>query len=184
MSTQPGRIKFVYILPVLVFAFIAGIAGVFMISGTNPQEVPSNLVGKPAPAFTLPGLPGMGQGLARKDLVGRVTVVNFFASWCGPCLAEHPFLMKLGKRPGIRLVGINYKDQEANAVRWLKRHGNPFAQIGADRRGRTGIEWGLSGVPETFIVDRAGRIRFQHIGPLTPTVIRDKILPALRDINN
>ena len=184
MTAAPGQIRLVYFLPVLVFAFIAGIAGVFMISGNDPRQVRSNLVGKPAPEFTLPGLPELGQGLARKDLVGQVTVVNFFASWCTPCLIEHPFLMKLGKRPGIRLVGINYKDKAQNAVTWLKRHGNPYGRIGADLRGRIGIEWGLSGVPETFIVDRMGLVRFQHIGPLTPEVIRDKVVPALRSITN
>jgi cytochrome c biogenesis protein CcmG/thiol:disulfide interchange protein DsbE len=184
MSPPSRQIRLVYFLPVLVFAFIAGISGVFMLSGKDPHQVQSNLVGKSAPKFLLPGLQEASQGLARKDLNGRITVVNFFASWCTPCLVEHPFLMKLGKRPGIRLVGINYKDKPANALAWLKRHGNPYKQIGVDLSGRIGIEWGLSGVPETFIVDRRGRVRFQHIGPLTPDVIRSKLLPALRSITN
>ena len=181
MSAPPTNMRLVYFLPVLVFAFIAGIAAVFMLSGKDPRQVGSNLVGKLAPEFALPALPGQAAGLTRKDLDGRVTVVNFFASWCAPCLIEHPFLMRLSKRQGIRLVGINYKDKPGDAAAWLKRHGNPYTRIGADRSGRIGIEWGLSGVPETFIVSRTGVIRFQHIGPLTPDVIRDKLLPALRE---
>jgi cytochrome c biogenesis protein CcmG/thiol:disulfide interchange protein DsbE len=185
MSAAPaGNIRLIYFLPVLVFAFIAGIAAVFMLSGKDPRQVGSNLVGKPAPEFSLPALPGQVAGLSRKDLSGKVTVVNFFASWCAPCLIEHPFLMTLRNRPGIRLVGINYKDKPKDAVAWLKRHGNPYARIGADVSGRVGIDWGLSGVPETFIVDRAGIVRFQHIGPLTPDVIKNKLMPALQAITN
>ena len=179
-----SQIKPIYFMPVLVFAFIAGIAAVFMASGKDPRQVRSNLIGKPAPAFALKALPGQAAGLSRRDLAGKVTLVNFFASWCTPCLIEHPFLMRLRNRPGIRLVGINYKDKPADAVAWLKRHGNPYKQVGVDRDGRIGIEWGLSGVPETFIVDRQGIVRFQHIGPLTPDVIKDKLMPALRSITN
>lgn len=184
MAGQPSQVRWIFFLPVLVFAFIAGIAAVFMLSGKDPRQVQSNLIGKPAPAFVLASLPGLGKGFTRKDLQGQVTVVNFFASWCTPCLIEHPFLMKLRSRPGIRLVGINYKDKPAAAVAWLKQHGNPYTRIGVDREGRTGIDWGLSGVPETFVVDRRGIIRFQHIGPLTATVINNNLIPAIRAATN
>ncbi len=184
MAGQSSQVRLVFFLPVLVFAFIAGIAAVFMLSGKDPRQVQSNLIGKPSPPFVLASLPGHGNGFARKDLDGQVTVVNFFASWCTPCLIEHPFLMKLRSMPGFRLVGINYKDKPEAAAAWLKQHGNPYARIGVDRAGRTGIDWGLSGVPETFVVDRRGVIRFQHIGPLTPTVIKDKLMPAIRSVTN
>lgn len=180
--TEPRQFRLVYFLPVLVFAFIAGIAAVYMTSDKNPRQVRSNLVGKSAPDFALPALAGVSTGLARRDLGGRVTLVNFFASWCTPCLIEHPFLMRLSKLPGIRVVGINYKDKPAEAAAWLKRHGNPYAMIGVDREGRTGIDFGISGVPETFVVDRQGVIRFQHIGPLTPDVIQKQLLPKVRSL--
>lgn len=111
-----------------------------------------------------------------------MTLVNFFASWCVPCLAEHPLLVGLARSGEVRLVGINYKDKTEDATAWLKRHGNPYARIGADREGRTGIDFGISGVPETFIIDKDGRIAYQHIGPLTAEAIEDKILPLIKEL--
>lgn len=180
--TEPARRgpNLLVYLPVLVFALVAGIAATMLLSGKDVRQVPSAMIGKPVQAFDLPALPGLPGGLSRQDLVGRVTVVNFFASWCTPCLIEHPFLMRLARLPDVRLVGVNHKDKPEAAVGWLRKHGNPYARIGTDVAGRTAIDWGSSGVPETYVVDAKGVIRFQHIGPLTPQVIEEKLLPAIR----
>lgn len=159
------------LLPVIVFA---GLALVFWwgLFG-NPSEIPSALIGKPAPAFTLEPIEGLNlPGLNSGELAqGKVTVVNIWASWCVPCRQEHPLLMELAKRQDIRLVGINNKDEPDNARRFLGTLGNPFAAIGADRNGRVTIDWGSYGVPETFVVDGQGVIRFKWIGPLSPEVL-------------
>jgi len=155
------------LLPVIIFAALAAIFWRGL-SG-NPSEVPSVLIGKPVPNFNLPAVDGLGvPGLATKDLQqGTVTVVNIWASWCIPCRDEHPLLMQLSKRSDIRLVGINNKDDADNARRFLGTLGQPFAAVGADRDGRTSIDWGAYGVPETFIVDGKGTIRYKLIGGLT-----------------
>jgi cytochrome c biogenesis protein CcmG/thiol:disulfide interchange protein DsbE len=176
-------------LPLLIpLALFLALAAVFLLrlyGGGDISDVPSALVGKPAPEFTLPPLEGMPAdgapvpGLARADLEGRVTLVNVFASWCGPCRAEHPLLMDLAKDERIRIVAINYKDQPENARRFLGRLGNPFAAIGVDTVGRAAIDWGVYGVPETFLVGRDGTILLKHIGPLTPAAVRDRLMPAI-----
>ncbi len=171
------------ILLLLPLALFAALAAVFLIrleSGGNPEDIPSALVGKPAPSFDLPPLDGSGlPGLKTADLAGKVTVVNVFASWCGPCRQEHPQLTELAKDSRIRLVGINYKDVAANADRFLDDMGNPYAAIGADRNGRTAIDWGVYGVPETFIVDAQGIIRHKHIGPIDPASLAGDVIPAI-----
>ncbi len=173
-----------FLLPAVVFAALAiGLA--LALTGIDGGKrgpnapLPSTLIGKPAPKISLPPLAGAENGFATADLAGKVSVVNVFAQWCAPCLAEHPQLMRLAKEQGIQLVGINYKDKDDKAQAWLKEHGNPFARIGADRDGRGGIEWGVYGVPETFIVDKAGVIRYRHVSAITETVLRDEILPLL-----
>lgn len=173
--------RLLFILPVLLFA---GLAVAFAVGlGLNPREVPSNRIDKPVPTFELAALPGLdAPGLASTDLGGEVTLVNVFASWCVPCLAEHPLLVGLARAHALRIVGINYKDKPEDALAWLRRHGNPYARIGADREGRTGIDFGISGVPETFIVDKSGRIAYQHIGPLTAEVIEDEVLPLVEEL--
>jgi cytochrome c biogenesis protein CcmG/thiol:disulfide interchange protein DsbE len=145
--------------------------------GGNPSEIPSALIGKPVAAFSLPPLDGMDvPGFDAAALrQGRVTVVNVWASWCGPCRTEHPLLMELAKRPDIRLFGINYKDDGDNARKFLGSLGQPFAAIGVDESGRTAVDWGVYGVPETFIVDGAGVIRFKWIGPLTAEALSGKL---------
>jgi cytochrome c biogenesis protein CcmG/thiol:disulfide interchange protein DsbE len=171
----PGRVRLLLLLPVVVFLGLAILFAIRLGAG-DPARLPSALVGKPAPALALPAIPGLreagGQavpGLAAADLRGgRVTVLNVWASWCAPCRLEHPLLMDLAKDPSIRLVGLNYKDSEANARRFLGAFGNPFAAIGADDTGRTAIDWGVYGVPETFVVGPDGVIRYKHVGPLTP----------------
>jgi len=159
------------LLPVIVFA---GLAALFWkgLSGT-PNEIPSALINKPVPDFVLNPVPGLGApGFSDEDLkTGKVTVVNVWASWCAPCRVEHPLLTELAKRPDIRLFGMNYKDEPENAVRFLGTLGQPFAAVGVDRGGRTAVDFGVYGVPETFVVDGEGMIRYKHIGPLTPEAI-------------
>ncbi len=155
------------LIPVAVFVLLAalfwrGLSG-------DPAEIPSALIGKPVPEFSLGPIEGLGvQGFDSAALkTGRVTLVNVWASWCGPCRVEHPFLMALAKRPDIALFGLNYKDDPENARRFLGTLGQPFAAVGADGKGRAAVDWGVYGVPETFIIDGAGVIRFKWIGPLT-----------------
>lgn len=172
--------RLIYVLPVLVFL---ALAGVFLTGlDLDPRAVPSGRIDKPVPAFALGPIEGREQGLAAADLAdGRPVLVNFFASWCVPCLAEHPLLMKMAREEGVRIVGINYKDRPEDARRWLDRHGDPYTRIGADIDGRTGIEFGISGVPETFVVNGRGRILAQHIGVLTEEALEDRIRPLLKE---
>ena len=171
----PGRVRLLLLLPVLVFLGLAILFAVRLGAG-DPARLPSALIGKPAPALALPAVPALRDsagrpvpGLAVGDLRGdRVTVLNVWASWCAPCRLEHPLLVELAKDSSIRLVGLNYKDGEANARRFLGAFGNPFAAIGADETGRTAIDWGVYGVPETFVIGPDGVVRHKHVGPLTP----------------
>jgi cytochrome c biogenesis protein CcmG/thiol:disulfide interchange protein DsbE len=176
-SDAPRRLRFLYLLPLLVFTGLALLFLVRLFAG-DPSRVPSALIGRPVPAFTLEPVPGLTEvgapvpGLSDVDLKGRVTVVNVWASWCVPCRQEHPALMELAKNPAVRVVGINYKDNPDNARRFLRDLGNPFAAIGADSSGRAAIDWGVYGVPETFVVGPDGTIRHKHIGPLQPGQMR------------
>jgi cytochrome c biogenesis protein CcmG/thiol:disulfide interchange protein DsbE len=148
----------------------------------DPRGVPSALLGKPPPPFDLPPLEGAGRPpLSAADLrdPARPVLVNFFASWCVPCVAEHPMLVRL-QRQGVPLVGIAYKDRPADALAFLRRHGDPFLRIGVDLPGRVAIDWGLYGVPETYVIDRAGLIRWRWAGPLTPEILERQLEPLLR----
>ncbi len=144
--------------------------------------IPSALIGKPVPDFALPPLLEGGQGLSAADLRGGggPVLVNVFASWCIPCREEQPMLMDLARRGDVTLYAINYKDRPQAARQFLAELGNPFTRIGADRAGRVAIDWGVYGVPETYVVDGKGKIVLKHVGPLTPQAIADEILPALR----
>ncbi len=173
-AAERPRSRLIFILPGLVFLALAGLFAVQLLSGRNPAEVPSVLINKPVPTFSLAPLEGLvadGKpvpGFSNDDLKGRVTVVNVWASWCGPCRQEHPLLVDLAKDPSIRVVGINQRDNPDNARRFLGALGNPYAAVGVDPNGRASIDWGVYGVPETFIVGPDGTIRHKHIGPLTP----------------
>jgi cytochrome c biogenesis protein CcmG/thiol:disulfide interchange protein DsbE len=166
------------LLPLIVFAalvavFIIGLRG-------NPQRLPSALIGQPAPSFQLAPLEGIGRpGFGTADLQGQVTVVNVFASWCIPCHEEHPLLMELARDSRIRMAGINQKDQPDNARRFLGRNGNPYQFVGVDPAGRASIDWGVYGVPETFVVGRDGRILFKHVGPITAETLAGVIRPEI-----
>ena len=175
--------RFRFVIPAFLFLLLGGgfvYALMAIQSGkTNPSVVPSVLIGKPAPEFSLPAPAGFENGLATADLKGKVTIVNVFASWCPPCHVEHPLLIELAKETDIQLFGLNYKDKDEKLAAWFKEAGNPFARIGADRDGRVAIEWGVYGVPETYILDRDGRIVYRHVGPLTQALLRDDIRPLL-----
>lgn len=179
-ATPPRRPRLIMLLPLFVFVALAAVFLIRLETGGNPDAIPSALIGRPAPDFDLPPLDGVARpGLARADLEGGVTVVNVFASWCGPCRIEHPQLMELAKDDRFQVVGINYKDQPANARRFLTDLGNPYAAIGVDPNGRAGIDWGLYGVPETFIIDATGTIRYKHIGPIGVDTLSEVILPEI-----
>lgn len=171
-------------LPIALFVLLALLLG-FGLRG-DPSKIPSPLIGKPAPEFSLPALEGVQlPGISRADLAeGGVTVVNVFASWCVPCRDEHPVLTKLAETGKARLVGINYKDNPANARQFLESLGNPYDAIGADAAGRATVDWGVYGVPETFIVDGKGIIRHKHVGPLTEDMLASEILPAIEKARN
>ncbi len=170
-----------YLIPLGIFLVLAVFLGVGL--KLNPREVPSPLVGKAAPAFTLPTLADPAVQLAAGQMKGQVWVLNVWASWCVPCLAEHPYVTQLARTPGVKVIGLNYKDKPADAQAWLRKHGDPYNTIVADRDGRVGIDYGVYGVPETFIIDRAGVIRHKQIGPITPEVLRDKLLPLLKELD-
>ncbi|MBF0332041.1 MAG: DsbE family thiol:disulfide interchange protein [Alphaproteobacteria bacterium] len=171
--------RLAYLLPVLLFAVVA----LFFLKGLglNPREVPSPLIDKPAPALTLPLLKGDGQ-FTLAELKGRVTLINFFASWCVPCLSEHPLLMEMSKKGTLDIVGVAYKDKPEASLAWLARHGDPYRRIAADNDGRTAIDWGVYGVPESYLVDGEGRIRFKQVGPLTREVLEKTVLPMVKEL--
>ena len=174
------RFRPILLLPLAIFAALAAIFFVSLRSGVDPEAIPSALVGKPAPDFDLPALAGAQvPGLNRADLSGKLTLVNVFASWCGPCRLEHPQLQALAGDSRIRLVGINYKDQPANALRFLGDMGNPYAAIGVDEKGRAAIDWGVYGVPETFIVGPDGTILYKFIGPITEDALNRVVRPEI-----
>ncbi len=180
-NTKPRRkFRLVTLLPLAIFAGLALIFLARLESTTAPDTIPSVLVGKPAPDFSLPPLEGVAvPGLDRAALDGKVTLVNIFASWCVPCRQEHPVLEQVAKDNRIRLVGINYKDKPQNARTFLDEMGNPYAAIGVDQSGRTFIDWGAYGVPETFLVGPDGVIRYKFIGPLTEEAVSTVLMPEV-----
>ncbi|RMF10567.1 MAG: DsbE family thiol:disulfide interchange protein [Alphaproteobacteria bacterium] len=165
-------------LPIGVFLVLA--VALFVGLGRNASIVPSALVGKPVPTFALPALDDQTRGFTSADLKGNgLSLVNVFASWCAPCRAEHPQLMALGQRDDVTLYAINYKDDPAKARAFLDKLGDPFAAIGADPTGRVSIDWGVYGVPETYIVNARGEIIYKHVGPIMPQDLEAKIVPLL-----
>ena len=171
--------RLLYLIPVIVFAAVG--IGLAVGLTRDPSTLPSVLIDRPVPTFELPALEGRADGLTSEDLKGQVSLVNVFASWCVPCRVEHPVLMKLAES-GVAIYGINYKDPPDQAAAWLAELGDPFEKIGADRNGRVGIEWGVYGVPETFVVDADGRIRYRHVGPIQPRDLERALLPKLAEL--
>jgi len=176
-----SRRLWLYVLPLAVFAAVAAFLGWGLTR--DARVLPSALIDKPAPEFALPPIPGRDDhGFSRADLGGEPMLVNVWASWCVPCRAEHPIITRLAEEEGVIVHGINYKDQPADAKAFLDQLGDPFTRIGQDRDGRVAIEWGVYGVPETFVIDRQGRIRYKHVGPTMPRDIERTILPLLREL--
>jgi cytochrome c biogenesis protein CcmG, thiol:disulfide interchange protein DsbE len=170
-----------YLIPVALFLVL--VAFLLMGLGRDPREIPSPLIGKPAPAFRLPLLQQPAQAFTPAEMRGQVWLLNVWASWCVPCLVEHPVLLQLARDKSVPIVGFNYKDAPADATAWLGKHGDPFMTVVADRSGRAALDYGVYGVPETFLIDKAGNIRFKHVGPLTPEVVARRLLPLVRELS-
>jgi cytochrome c biogenesis protein CcmG, thiol:disulfide interchange protein DsbE len=170
-----------YIVPLALFLVLAG----FLAVGLNrdPREVPSPLIGKPAPAFALTRLDDANVTIKRDDLLGKVWILNVWASWCAPCRDEHPALVDFARRKPVPVIGLNYKDQRRAGSDWLRQLGNPYDATLFDSDGRVGIDFGVYGVPETFVMDKAGIVRFKHTGVLTPEIIATRIEPLLVQLN-
>lgn len=167
-----------FILPIVV---LAGLLVLFAFNlHRDPRRVPSPLIGKPAPAFDLPVLGGKPQTMTAADLRGRPVLVNFFASWCAACKIEHPYLMQLARQDRVPIYGVDYKDTDAGVRAWLGSRGDPYRRVIVDEDGDMGINWGVYGVPETFVLDARGVIRYKQIGPLTPQDWRRHIEPLLK----
>ncbi|MEP9353250.1 DsbE family thiol:disulfide interchange protein [Xanthobacter sp. KR7-65] len=185
-APRPKRRVWLVALPLVVFLAVAGLFFSRLETGGDPSRIPSALVGKPAPTASLPpldGLKGAGgapvPGIDLAALAGKPALVNVWASWCGPCRDEHPILMQLAKDPRFSLVGINYKDAPENARRFLGQYGLPYQAVGVDPKGRAAIDWGVYGVPETFVLAKDGTIVHKFVGPLTPDAVATTLLPLM-----
>jgi cytochrome c biogenesis protein CcmG/thiol:disulfide interchange protein DsbE len=174
--------RLLYALPILLLVLFGWLAWRGLAPDRDPHVLPSALIGKPVPQFDLPPLDPAAQKLATADVAGHVAVINFFASWCLPCKAEHPLLFDLGKNYGVPVYGVAFKDRPADTAAYIQEMGSPYAKIGLDESGRTGLDFGLMGVPETFIVDKAGIVRYRLPMPLDPDRIRDEIGPLLKSL--
>lgn len=171
-----------YLIPLAVFAVMVIFLGIGLT--LNPREVPSPFIGKPAPTFNLPQVADAGKTLSTDDLKGQISLVNVWASWCTSCREEHPVLLQLAKQNIVPIYGLNYKDERDNALAWLQRLGDPYTASAFDPEGKTGIDWGVYGVPETFVVDRDGIIRHKQTGPVTPEILEKKLLPLIRQLQS
>ncbi|MDT3737063.1 MAG: DsbE family thiol:disulfide interchange protein [Denitratisoma sp.] len=169
-----------YMLPLGIFVVLVAFLAVGL--NLNPREVPSPLVGKSAPAFELPQLHQPEAKFAPKDMQGKVWLLNVWASWCVSCRQEHPILVELAKSGIVPIYGLNYKDPRDDALKWLKQFGDPYVLSIADVEGRVGIDYGVYGVPETYVIDKAGVIRYKQIGPVTQDVLEKTILPLVKEL--
>ena len=170
-----------YLVPLGVFVVLVGFLAVGL--GLKPREIPSPLIDKPAPNFSLPVLAAPAQTLALQDLRGKVWVLNVWASWCVACREEHALIVEMAKSGAVPIYGLNYKDKRDDALGWLNQFGNPYVASLSDTEGLVGIDYGVYGVPETFVIDKAGVIRHKIIGPVTPDSIRDVIMPLVKKLN-
>ena len=169
-----------YLIPFIIVILILVFLGIGLT--LDPRLIPSPLIDKPAPEFTLPMLRNPKERLSKADLQGKVALFNVWASWCTACKDEHPVFMEIARRQLVPIYGLNYKDKRKDAISWLDRLGDPYVASGHDLKGRVGIDWGVYGVPETFVVDRKGIIRYKHVGAVTPKVLKQKILPLIRKL--
>ncbi|CAG0979982.1 Thiol:disulfide interchange protein DsbE [Anaerolineae bacterium] len=169
-----------HLVPLALFLVLVGFFAVGL--KLDPREVPSPLIDKPAPAFRLPQLNANGKTFSPEEMRGQVWMLNVWASWCGACREEHPLLMEMSRRGEVPLVGLDYKDTDADGAAVLAQAGNPYQVVATDADGRVGIDYGVYGVPETYVIDKAGIIRYKQIGPLTEEALRDKIMPLIKGL--
>jgi cytochrome c biogenesis protein CcmG/thiol:disulfide interchange protein DsbE len=170
-----------YLLPLGIFVLLIFLLGIGL--SLNPREVPSPLIGKPAPAFQLPQLHDPAKTFSPKELQGKVWVLNVWASWCVACRDEHPVLTALARSGIAPVYGLNYKDKRDEAIEWLRRYGDPYQASLFDADGRVGIDYGVYGVPETYVIDKQGVIRYKRIGPVTPDIVQSKVAPLIAELN-
>lgn len=170
-----------FLLPLGIFLTLVVFLGVGL--RLNPREIPSPFIGKPAPAFNVSQLHEPGKNISPGDMQGKVWLLNVWASWCVSCRAEHPVLMDLARQNVVPILGLNYKDGRGDGTEWLREHGDPYLLSAFDANGRIGIDYGVYGVPETFVIDKHGVIRMKHTGPLTHEVIAEKLLPLIKELN-
>jgi cytochrome c biogenesis protein CcmG/thiol:disulfide interchange protein DsbE len=170
-----------FIVPLAIFIALVAFFAIGLTR--DPREVPSPFIGKPAPAFRLEQLHDEKLAFTPEEMRGKVWLLNVWASWCVACQQEHPLLVDMSKQKIVPIVGLNYKDKREDGVRWLNRYGNPYLLSAHDFQGQVGIDYGVYGVPETFLIDKQGVIRFKQIGPITPEALEEKILPLIRELN-
>ena len=171
-----------FLLPLAIFVGLLIFLGIGL--RLNPREIPSPFIGKPAPAFQLAQLHAPDKTISPQDMAGQVWMLNVWASWCVSCRVEHPLLMDFAKANVVPVVGLNYKDIRKEGIQWLREFGDPYLLSAYDNDGRVGIDYGVYGVPETFVIDKQGVIRMKHIGPLTPEALTQKILPLIKELKN
>ena len=172
-----------FVIPLAIFLVLAGFCAFALVRNLDPREVPSPLIGKPAPEFALTQLDKPELTIRRADMLGKVWMLNVWASWCEACRDEHPYLVDFAKLKALPIYGLDYKDQRDPARAWLAERGNPYDASLFDANGRVGIDFGVYGVPETFVIDKQGVVRYKKIGALTPEVLRDTVLPLVRKLN-
>lgn len=169
-------------LPLAIFLGLLFFLGIGL--RLNPRDVPSPFIGKAAPSFQIAQLHYPDRTISSKEMQGKVWLLNVWASWCAACRVEHPVLMELARSNVVPIVGLNYKDERTDGINWLQRHGDPYVVSAFDGEGRIGIDFGVYGIPETFVVDKAGIIRLKHTGPVTQEFIKKTLLPLLSELNN
>lgn len=172
--------RLILLAPLILFVVLGGYFAIGLTR--DPARIPSVLIDRPLPEFDLPPIEGFEKGFASDDLRGEVALINVFGSWCVSCVIEHPMLMEIAAKEDVLIAGLDWKDPNGGGARWLEKNGNPYALVGDDAQGRTAIDLGVTGAPETFVVDRSGRIRYKHIGPITPQVWRETLKPLVEKL--
>ena len=170
-----------FLLPLLGFVVLLAFLAVGLT--LNPKEVPSPLIGKPAPAFRVAQLQTESSNISPEDMRGKVWLLNVWSSWCVSCREEHPVLVEFAQQNLVPIIGLNYKDKREDGLAWLAERGNPYLVSAYDREGNIGIDWGVYGVPETFVMDKQGIIRYKHTGPVTPDALKNKLIPLIKELN-